>query len=354
MQCDRCQKWRRVPGSVDVEALPEQWYCEMNQWDARHNSCHAPEETEEAGEVEAANLAAAAAAAAAAANQARGGGGGGKPRRPEGGGGGGKQKVWNWVQCERRQCRKWRRLPMNVDPETLPDRWECSMNTWDPPHASCQAPEEQDEPPVPDGAGGFGRGGLLGGGAGGRAGKLSFRELIFNAEGKVRPPFSERSTMTSIFSVGHVSLAGREHDVEAYARARVLPQRAARRARRQGAREGREGPRPRRARARARAREGGQGRRQGRRERERGGGGRRAAEPAPPAPKRDAENGSGAITTADGALVALGGGPRDVPAPVVRAPPALRAAARADSRDRAVGARAQRCGAASSCERDLD
>ena len=40
---------------------------------------------------------------------------------------------------------------------------------------------------------------------------------MFNADGKVRAPFSERSTMTSIFSVGHVSLASREYDVEAYA-----------------------------------------------------------------------------------------------------------------------------------------
>ena len=26
VQCDRCTKWRRLPGFVDVDALPEQWY----------------------------------------------------------------------------------------------------------------------------------------------------------------------------------------------------------------------------------------------------------------------------------------------------------------------------------------
>ena len=203
---------------------------------------------------------------------------------------------------------------MNVDPETLPDRWECSMNTWDPPHASCQAPEEQDEPPVPDGAGGFGRGGLLGGGAGGRAGKLSFRELIFNAEGKVRPPFSERSTMTSIFSVGHVSLAGREHDVEAYARAPcyrnallgALVAKARAKEEKDRDRDEREREREREKEAKAAAKGGASAGAAAAAD-------DKPAEPAPPAPKRDAENGSGAITTADGALVALGGGPATYP-----------------------------------------
>ena len=46
--------------------------------------------------------------------------------------------------------------------------------------------------------------------------KLSFREIIFNAEGKYRPPFSERSAVSSIFAVGTTTVNGRTRDVAAY------------------------------------------------------------------------------------------------------------------------------------------
>jgi CW-type Zinc Finger len=45
VQCDRCAKWRILPSSVDVEKLPEKWYCEMNVYDPLHNSCKIPEQT---------------------------------------------------------------------------------------------------------------------------------------------------------------------------------------------------------------------------------------------------------------------------------------------------------------------
>jgi len=100
---------------------------------------------------------------------------------------------------------------MRVSPESLPDAWVCGMNTWDTRFASCAADEEdaedveaEDDRPMPVGSGR-------------PANKLSFRELIFNAEGKMRPPFSERSTVTSIFAVGTTVTNGRLRDVEAYA-----------------------------------------------------------------------------------------------------------------------------------------
>ncbi|CDR97266.1 CW-type zinc finger family protein, putative [Babesia bigemina] len=48
--------------------------------------------------------------------------------------------VENWAQCEK--CKKWRRLPLSVDTEKLPDFWVCSLNVWDPAHNSCSVPEE--------------------------------------------------------------------------------------------------------------------------------------------------------------------------------------------------------------------
>ncbi|OWZ01780.1 hypothetical protein PHMEG_00026773 [Phytophthora megakarya] len=44
VQCDKCQKWRRLPNQVNVSELPAVWYCKMNKWDKRHNKCSAPEE----------------------------------------------------------------------------------------------------------------------------------------------------------------------------------------------------------------------------------------------------------------------------------------------------------------------
>lgn len=37
-------------------------------------------------------------------------------------------KKAQWVLCDR--CAKWRKLPAEVDPESLPETWECSMMTW--------------------------------------------------------------------------------------------------------------------------------------------------------------------------------------------------------------------------------
>ena len=53
-------------------------------------------------------------------------------------------KSGKWVQCDR--CGKWRTVAEEVDDSKLPEVWKCSMNTWKPKLASCEAPEE----PKPD------------------------------------------------------------------------------------------------------------------------------------------------------------------------------------------------------------
>jgi len=47
VQCDTCSKWRVLPSTVDVDKLPNQWYCEMNIYDPLHNACDAAEQTPE-------------------------------------------------------------------------------------------------------------------------------------------------------------------------------------------------------------------------------------------------------------------------------------------------------------------
>jgi len=44
-----------------------------------------------------------------------------------------------WVCCDK--CAKWRRLPADTNPNDLPNRWYCRMNT-DPNRADCSVPEE--------------------------------------------------------------------------------------------------------------------------------------------------------------------------------------------------------------------
>ena len=48
-----------------------------------------------------------------------------------------------WVQCNK--CDKWRRLPRHIPAESMPDKWFCSMNTWDPRSASCAVMEDYKE-----------------------------------------------------------------------------------------------------------------------------------------------------------------------------------------------------------------
>ncbi|XP_062440665.1 MORC family CW-type zinc finger protein 4 isoform X1 [Rhea pennata] len=46
-----------------------------------------------------------------------------------------------WVQCE--ECLKWRKLPDQVDPTSLPENWSCCLHPL-PKYRNCSAPEEQE------------------------------------------------------------------------------------------------------------------------------------------------------------------------------------------------------------------
>lgn len=54
-----------------------------------------------------------------------------------------KECAEEWVQCD--LCSRWRLLPPPNDPmypKELPEKWICSMNTWNPSQALCVVPEE--------------------------------------------------------------------------------------------------------------------------------------------------------------------------------------------------------------------
>ncbi|KAL7581057.1 hypothetical protein ACA910_005860 [Epithemia clementina (nom. ined.)] len=49
VQCEKCDKWRKLPPEISADELPEVWYCAMNTWNPASASCSAPEDKAEAG-----------------------------------------------------------------------------------------------------------------------------------------------------------------------------------------------------------------------------------------------------------------------------------------------------------------
>ncbi len=129
VQCNQCHKWRRLPPHVQPSSLSENWVCRDNVWDPNRQSCEMVEEEAAANEKTSSNRL----------NHSTTSNAHGVPSEVN---------ADQWVQCEADYCHKWRRVPAPVNLETLPDKWFCHMNTWDPARARCEAPEEKDEQPL--------------------------------------------------------------------------------------------------------------------------------------------------------------------------------------------------------------
>lgn len=57
---------------------------------------------------------------------------------------------YTWVKCEATDCGKWRKLPIGVDAESLPDPFYCfDLEKIDPAHADCLIEEEPSNDHVP-------------------------------------------------------------------------------------------------------------------------------------------------------------------------------------------------------------
>jgi len=48
VQCDKCQKWRKLPPHISSDELPEIWNCSMNNWNPGNASCQAAEDKTDA------------------------------------------------------------------------------------------------------------------------------------------------------------------------------------------------------------------------------------------------------------------------------------------------------------------
>ena len=51
------------------------------------------------------------------------------------------KKEGTWIQCAKTDCLKWRKLPNDIEPSTLPHRWVCAMNP-DSTRTACTASQE--------------------------------------------------------------------------------------------------------------------------------------------------------------------------------------------------------------------
>jgi len=91
-----------------------------------------------------------------------------------------------WVQCDK--CEKWRKLPPDISADELPDVWNCSMNTWNPSAASCDAAEDKTDAHHQEiGASEWQLRQT-------HAGKYSYRQMIFGTGArKHNRPLSERA-----------------------------------------------------------------------------------------------------------------------------------------------------------------
>ncbi|XP_054888271.1 MORC family CW-type zinc finger protein 3a isoform X2 [Poeciliopsis prolifica] len=49
VQCDGCLRWRKLPDGIDVNKLPEKWFCSLNP-DPQFRSCKVEEEPEDSGD----------------------------------------------------------------------------------------------------------------------------------------------------------------------------------------------------------------------------------------------------------------------------------------------------------------
>jgi hypothetical protein len=202
VQCNRCKKWRKAP---DVENLPDKWFCSLNTWAPLFASCSVKQEDDETTNEQTIH----------SIPYGGGGGAGGKGKRANAvgmtpsvsssaipsllaiGPNGSIVKKMNWVQCERKGCKKWRKVPPNIDIDSLPEKWYCEMNIWNLDSASCEVPEDSDSEAENaennrNNSGGSGGSTLILSNPKGPT-ALSYRRIIFGNDGKSKSCFSDKN-----------------------------------------------------------------------------------------------------------------------------------------------------------------
>lgn len=177
VQCMKCKKWRKVPESINVSDLPDHWLCTMNSWAPAFAKCSVKEEQEEPslGGLQNSNK-----------QQRRNTGAAVAPNIS-----GAVKTVTQWVQCEKKNCKKWRKVPAHINMAKFPEKWFCEMNYWQTEVASCDAPETSDTEDNKNSSTNP-RSSLIQSNSKG-VNALSYRRMIFGPDGKIRTWYNEKN-----------------------------------------------------------------------------------------------------------------------------------------------------------------
>ena len=151
--CNKCDKWRALPASVDTKQLPDIWVCADNTYDPEHATCDAPEEVFKQQDAELKDFFKVWSKRLKNTDKA-------EQRLPPSAITRGRKRRLDieWIQCSKPSCGKWRAISLRgLDTNTMlgklsaPARggwrtrdiaWYCSMNSWDETKAACSAPQE--------------------------------------------------------------------------------------------------------------------------------------------------------------------------------------------------------------------
>lgn len=95
--------------------------------------------------------------------------------------------------------------------DTMPEKWYCDMNFWDVDRASCDAPEDEED--EEGGGGGAGISSQLIMNNSKSASTLSYRRLMFNQDGRLRPVYSEKNKFGfGVFSYSEIHTTADSED----------------------------------------------------------------------------------------------------------------------------------------------
>lgn len=197
VQCNRCTKWRKVPTAIPINSLPETWYCELNTWNPSYARCSAKQEpdttTPSVTATQQGNVSSGLTRSISLNSVTSRGSAASNPNQPKNNNSttGEPKMTTQWVCCERKNCEKWRKIPLTMELSDLPEKWYCEMNTWDLERAYCDAPEETDNENGGDPSVATRSQLILANSKG--PGTLSYRRIIFGTDGKIRPIYSEKS-----------------------------------------------------------------------------------------------------------------------------------------------------------------
>jgi len=149
--CNKCDKWRSLPPTVDMSSLPDIWTCDMNTYDPSRANCAAEEEKYVQDNAQLRSYFKIVVKRLKNVDRA-------ETRLPPSAVTRGRKRALDveWIRCSNPSCGKWRAIGLRgLDSGAMLKRlnrgnrwgskkmeWFCAMNMWDESRASCVSPQE--------------------------------------------------------------------------------------------------------------------------------------------------------------------------------------------------------------------